>query len=387
MALSAVDRLANAPRLLSETLAIVAAMTTLRTTSPTLVTLSDIQAAAVRIRDLVVRTPLLPCAWADPARPLWLKPESLQATGAFKLRGASNALAQLDAAQRARGVVAQSSGNHAQAVAYAARRLGLRATIVMPDTAPAVKLAATRALGAEVLVVPPAERDTLAHQLAAEYGYTHIPPYDDARIIAGQGTAGLEIAEDMAEWGGTGLPGGGASSAEADGGMADLVLVPVSGGGLISGISTAVKALSPTTRVIGVEPELAADAHESFRTGELVTWPPELTYRTIADGLRTTSVGVLPFAHIRQNVDAVVTVSEAEIVAAVGVLGRSSRLVAEPSGAVTTAAYLFHAAELPAARRVVAVVSGGNVDPARYAHLFVDTTTPASVGPVADAGS
>ena len=322
-------------------------MTAIPTALPSLVTLSDIQAAAARIRDLVVRTSLLPCAWAEAGRPLWLKPENLQATGAFKLRGASNALAQLDADQRARGVVAQSSGNHAQAVAYAAARLGIRATIVMPDTTPPVKLEATRGFGAEVILVPPAERDIRPVELVAEYGYTHIPPYDDARIIAGQGTVGLEIAEDL-------------------GAGPDLVLVPISGGGLISGVATAIKALSPATRVIAIEPELAADAAESFRTGERVAWTPEQTYRTIADGLRTTSVGVLPFEHIRRYVDDVVTVSEAEIAEAVRVLGRKSRLIAEPSGAVTTAAYLFHADSLPTASRTVAVVSGGNVDPEKY---------------------
>ncbi|TQS39752.1 threonine ammonia-lyase [Cryptosporangium phraense] len=332
-------------------------MTAIPTTAPSLVTLSDIQAAADRIRDLVVRTPLLPCAWAEAGRPLWLKPESLQATGAFKLRGASNALALLDAGQRARGVVAQSSGNHAQAVAYAAARLGIRATIVMPDTTPAVKLEATRGYGAEILIVPPAERDVRPLELVAEHGYAHVPPYDDARIIAGQGTVGLEIAEDL----------GADHSAAGEG---DLVLVPVSGGGLISGVATAIKALSPTTRVIAVEPELAADAAESFRTGRRVTWTPEQTYRTIADGLRTTSVGVLPFAHIREYVDGVVTVSDEEIASAVRVLGRKARLVAEPSGAVTTAAYLYHAAELPPAARTVAVVSGGNVDPAKYLEYF-----------------
>jgi threonine dehydratase len=330
-------------------------MSTTETSAPALVTLSDIEAAAARIKDLVVRTPLLPCAWADSARPLFLKPESLQATGAFKLRGASNALALLDAEQRARGVVAQSSGNHAQAVAYAARRLGIHATIVMPDTSPGVKVAATRSYGAEVLLVPPAERDVLPVRLAAEHGYAHIPPYDDARVIAGQGTVGLEIAADLV----------------VD--AADVVLVPVSGGGLISGVATAIKALSPRTVVIGVEPELAADAAESFRSGERVTWTPELTYRTIADGLRTTSVGVLPFAHIRKYVDAVITVTEDEIVEAVGVLGRKSRLVAEASGAVTTAAYLFHATELPAGGSTVAVVSGGNVDPEKYACWYAGT--------------
>jgi threonine dehydratase len=316
----------------------------------TLVNLDDVRAAARRIAatGLAVRTPLLPCLWADPGRPLLLKPENLQPIGAFKIRGAFNALDQLTPGGRANGVVAQSSGNHAQAVALAARRLGIHATIVMPDTAPAVKQAATRALGAEVVIVPPADRDTVPVKLAAEHGYEHVPPYDDARIIAGQGTVGLEIAEDLA------VP-------------AAAVLIPVSGGGLAAGSAAAIKALSPSTRIIGVEPELAADATESLRTGVRTTWAPELTHRTIADGLRTTSVGVLPFAHLRRYVDAMIT--------AVKVLALRSRLVAEPSGAVTTAAYLFHAAQIAACvgaaeGPLVAVVSGGNVDPAVFARAL-----------------
>lgn len=319
------------------------------TTTTGLVPLDDLRAAAARIDGGVVRTPLLPCVWADPARPLWLKPESLQATGAFKIRGALNAVAQLTEAERAAGVVAQSSGNHAQAVAYAARLAGVRATIVMPDTSPAVKIEATRGYSAEVLIVPPAERDTLPVRLVAEHGYVHIPPYDDPRVIAGQGTVGLEIAEDAREL--------------------DVVLVPISGGGLTSGVAIAIKALRPGVRVIAVEPELAGDAAESFRRGERVTWTPEQTYRTMADGLRTTSLGLLPFAHVRALVDDVVTVTEDEIGEAVRVLARRGRLVAEPSGAVTTAAYLFHAAQLPGGT-AVAVVSGGNVDPERYTALL-----------------
>ncbi|HEV2088661.1 MAG TPA: threonine/serine dehydratase [Cryptosporangiaceae bacterium] len=319
-----------------------------------LVTLHDVREAAGRIAGVAVRTPLLACGWADPDRPLLLKPESLQPTGAFKTRGAVNALAQLTPEERAAGVVAQSSGNHAQAVAYAARRLGVRATIVMPDTTPPVKLDGTRAYGAEVVVVSPAERDTLPAELVAAHGYTHIPPYDDARIIAGQGTVGLEIGDDCV----------------AAGIDLDVVLVPVSGGGLASGVAVAVKALFPAAKVVGVEPELAADAGESFRAGRRVTWPAERTYRTMADGLRTTSVGVLPFAHLSSLVDAFVTVTEEEIAEAVRVLAFGARLVAEPSGAVATAAYLFHAAELPAGRTHVAVVSGGNVDPGLYARLL-----------------
>ncbi|MCW2930414.1 MAG: putative threonine dehydratase, partial [Actinomycetia bacterium] len=258
-----------------------------------LVTIEDIRAAAGRIAGRVVRTPLVPYPAAEPGRPLWFKPESLQPIGAFKLRGAFNAILQRLDDARSRGVVTHSSGNHAQAVAWVARELDLRATIVIPDAAPALKVDRVRRLGAEVVMVAPQDRDTRAFELAAEHGYVMIPPYDDAAIVAGQGTIGLEIAADLASLGG--------------------VLVPVSGGGLIGGIATAIKALSPGTRVIGVEPELAADAAESFRTGQRVSWTPEQTYRTIADGLRTTSVGEIPWRQIRKYVDDVITVSEDEI--------------------------------------------------------------------------
>jgi len=238
-------------------------------------------------------------------------------------------------------VVTHSSGNHARAVAWVARELGLRATIVMPDAAPPVKVDAVRRLGAEVVIVDPKDRDTRAFELAAEHGYVMIPPYDDAAIVAGQGTIGLEIAADLASL--------------------DAVLVPVSGGGLIGGIATAVKALSPGTRVIGVEPELAADAAESFRSGHRVSWTPEQTYRTIADGLRTTSVGEIPWHQIQRYVDDVITVSEDEIRDGVRRLAADARLVAEPSGAVPFAAYLHHGDELGTGGNIVAVVSGGNL--------------------------
>jgi threonine dehydratase len=311
-----------------------------------LVCLDDIRAAAERITGRVVRTPLIP--YAAPAlvpgraeRPLWLKPESLQPTGAFKLRGAFNAILQRLDDARAHGVVTHSSGNHARAVAWVARELGLAATIVIPDAAPAVKVDAVRALGASVVIVGPAERDTRAFELAAEHGYVMIPPYDDAAIVAGQGTIGLEIIAD--------LP------------TARGVVVPVSGGGLISGIATAVKALSPATRVIGVEPELAADAAESFRGKEIVSWTAEQTYRTIADGLRTTSVGQVPWRQIREYVDDIITVSEDEIRDGVRRLAGDARLVAEPSGAVPFAAWLHRFDSLGVDGDVVAVVSGGNL--------------------------
>jgi threonine dehydratase len=305
------------------------------------VTLADIRAAAERIAGRVVRTPLIPFAAAERGRPLWLKPESLQPTGAFKLRGAYNAILQRLDDARSRGVVTHSSGNHARAVAWVARDLGLRAVIVMPDAAPAMKVAAVRRLGAEVVIVAPAERDTRAFELAAEHGYVMVPPYDDAAVVAGQGTAGLEIAAD--------LPG------------VDGVLVPVSGGGLIGGIATAVKALAPNAWVIGVEPELAGDAAESFRTGERVSWSTEQTYRTIADGLRTTPVGEIPWRQIQKYVDDIITVSEDEIRDAVRGLAADARLVVEPSGAVTYAAYLHHAGIVGTTGEVVAVLSGGNI--------------------------
>ncbi|WP_371480961.1 threonine/serine dehydratase [Kitasatospora sp. NBC_00315] len=317
-----------------------------------LVGVEELHAAQRRIAGVAVRTPLLPCPWAaDGARRLWLKPENLQPTGAFKTRGAYNRLAALSGAERARGVVAQSSGNHAQAVAYAAQLLGIRAVIVMPDTSPEVKVASTRSYGAEVILVAPAERDTLPAELAARHGYVWVPPYDDPYIIAGQGTVGMEIAEDAPD-------------------ELDTVLVPVSGGGLISGTAAALKLTCPGVRVIGVEPELAADAQQSLRTGRRTEWPVADTYRTIADGLRTTSVGELPFEHIQAYVDDIVTVSEAEIRDTVAVLARRGRLVAEPSGAVAPAAYLHRAAELGPGRVFAAVVSGGNIEPRLLAELL-----------------
>jgi threonine dehydratase len=321
--------------------------------SDALVSLEDIRAAARRVSGRVLRTPLVPLASADAGRPLWLKAESLQVTGAFKLRGAYNAiLPQLEDARRC-GVVAHSSGNHARAVAWVARELGIRAVIVMPDAAPPVKVAGVRALGAEVVIVTPDQRDIRAEELSAEQGMVLVRPYDDPAIIAGQGTVGLEIVQDLPD--------------------VDTVLVPVSGGGLISGVATAVKALKPDTLVIGVEPALAADAAESFRSGSRVAWTPEQTYRTIADGLRTTSLGEIPWRHVSRYVDDIITVDDDQIRDAVRRIASDCRLVAEPSGAVSTAAYLHRAADLPAAGRFAAVVSGGNVAMASYAEILAPT--------------
>ena len=271
--------------------------------------------------------------------------------GAFKIRGAYNMVSSLPEADRRRGVITYSSGNHAQAVAYAARAFGIKSVIVMPSNAPLVKRENTAALGAEIVFVGPASSERLqkAEELVAAHGYVMVPPYDDERIIAGQATAALEVLEDLPD--------------------VDLILSPVSGGGLLSGTATAVKLSNPKIRVIGVEPELAADTQESFRTGRIVEWPAEKTTRTICDGLRTQSVGKLPFEHIRRYVDDIVTVSDDDIRAAMRRLAVSGRVVAEPSGAASFAAFL-HPERLPPFRQAVAIISGGNVEPSLLAQVM-----------------
>ncbi len=324
------------------------------TATKTLITLDTIRAAAERIAGIAVKTPLVRAPFPGVSGEVWLKAESLQPIGSFKLRGASNKILQLTPEEISRGVITYSSGNHAQGVAYAARAVGAKAVIVMPSNAPAIKRAATLALGAEVVDVGVASSERLAKsdELVAKHGYVTVAPYDDEAIIAGQGTCGLEIVEAIPD--------------------VDLVLSPVSGGGLLSGTAAAVRQLRPEAIVVGVEPELAADAAESFRTGQLATWPAELTSRTIADGLRTQSLGVRNFAHIRAFVDRIVTVTEAEIRAAMRAIVATARLVPEPSGAVTTAALLFHAHELPPFRKAVAIVSGGNVAPEMLAEVLTE---------------
>jgi threonine dehydratase len=313
-----------------------------------LVTLDEIRQAAARIRGAAVRTPLL--RWDERT---WLKPESLQPVGAFKMRGAYNAIASLTDAERARGVVTYSSGNHAQAVARAARLLGAKATIVMPEAAPRIKVEGVRRDGAEIRFTGPGseERHRIALELVEEQGLVMIEPYDDRRIIAGQGTAGLEIVEDLPD--------------------VTSVLIPVSGGGLSAGIATGVKALAPPARIIGVEPELAADARDSLAAGEVVGWDPSLTTRTEADGLRVEHLGRLPFIHLRRFMDEIVTVSEEQMQDAIRRLATGARLVAEVSGAAAMAAHLSGAAPQPEGddRRVV-VISGGNIDPARLAEIL-----------------
>jgi threo-3-hydroxy-L-aspartate ammonia-lyase len=325
-----------------------------------LVSLDEILAAAARLRGVTVRTPLLAFPGASGAAgppALLIKPESLQPTGAFKLRGAYNAIAALLDGARPPGVVAHSSGNHGFAVAYAAALLRIPAAIVVPDNAPTVKTDLIAGVGAELVTVAPtlAARIAASGRIAADRGYAEIPPFDDRRVIAGQGTVGLEIAEDF-----TAGPGARRPAA---------VLVPVGGGGLVSGIAVAVRALLPGTRVIGVEPEFAADARDSLRSGARVAWPAGDTARTKADSLRVEQVGELTFPHIKALVDDIVTVSEAELLEAVRRLALQGRLVAEPGGAVAVAAALFRdPAELglisPGSEApVVAVLSGGNIDP------------------------
>lgn len=339
------------------------------------VTLDEIRAAKERISGVAVRTPLYRLERArlqmtklpEPEFDVYIKAESEQPIGSFKLRGAYNMVSQLSPEARSKGVITYSSGNHAQGVAYAARALGTKAVIVMPSNAPEVKKAATRALGAEIVEVGPAssERRIKAEELVAEFGYAMIPPYDAPEIVAGQGTCGLEIVEQLPD--------------------VDLVLSPVSGGGLLSGTATAVKLAAQEglakkeVKVWGVEPELAADARESFYSKTLVEWPAEKTTRTIGDGLRTQSLGVINFAHILRHVDGIVTVTEEEILAALRVILSATKLVAEPSGAVTLAAALFHAHELPKARKVAVILSGGNLEPALRERLERETADTAAV--------
>ena len=316
-----------------------------------MVTLNDIKEAQARIRGVATRTPLLPYPASLSGDPVFLKLESLQPMGAFKLRGAYNKIVSLSEKERQRGVITYSSGNHAQAVAYAARALGIRAVVVMPSNAPQIKQESTKAMRAEVVLVGPAsaERQVRAEELAQRYGYVMVPTYNDEKIIAGQGTLALEILEDLPQ--------------------VELVLSPVSGGGLLSGIATAIKLSRPETKVVGVEPELAADAQESLRSGRLVEWPAEKTTRTICDGLRTQSLGAIPYEHVRRYVDDIVTVSEDEIREAVRRLALYARVVAEPSGAASFAAFLFHRTALPKSKCTVAVISGGNADPALLAEI------------------
>ena len=308
--------------------------------------IDDVRAAAARLDGRVHRTALVRSRTLDAlaGAPVVLKPESLQRAGAFKFRGATNALAVLEPA----GVCTVSSGNHAQALALAAREAGIPATILMPADAPASKRAATEGYGAEVIAFDryAQDRETLVAALAAERGLTIVHPYDEPLVMAGAGTTGLELAQDAGEL--------------------DCVLVPCGGGGLLSGVATAVKALSPATRVLGVEPEAGDDTARSLRAGERVRID---VAPTIADGQQLPTPGARPFAVIRALVDDVVTVSDAEIVAAMRFAFERLKLVLEPSGASALAALLAGRSGHRGGT-VGVVLSGGNVDAARFAALL-----------------
>lgn len=332
-----------------------------------IVTLDDIEAAAERIRGVAVRTPVVevrldpgrrggPLPGPPPRTParrggdplsFALKCENLQPMGAFKIRGACNFLAQLPAEVRAAGVITYSSGNHGQAVALAAARLGAHAVVVMPETAPQVKVDGVRRYGGEVIVAgtTSVDRRVRAEQEAASRGLTIVPPFDHPWIIAGAGTCGLEVLDQCAD--------------------VEAVYVPVGGGGLISGVAAAVKHRRPAVRVVGVEPAGAAKMSASRAAGR-----PVRLDRTssIADGLLPVQPGDLTFAHVQALVDDLVTVSEEAIAAAVGWVFREARLVAEPSGAAAVAAVLGSGASADA--RAVAVISGGNVSPAEFARYI-----------------
>ena len=332
------------------------------TTEPA-VTLEDIKQAQRRLRDIAVRTPLVefPLPEEKDGRRLLLKPENLQPIGSFKLRGAYNKIASLSLDERRRGVIAYSSGNHAQGVAYAARALGVHAVIVMPKNAPAIKRDSTASMGAELVFVGPGseERQQKAEELAAKHGYVIVPPYNDRAIAAGQGTIGLEILEDLPD--------------------VELVLTPLGGGGLTGGTATAIKlsremnsSSRRKTYVFGVEPELAADGLASLSAGHVVQWSADKTTRTIADGLRTQSVGDITFSLIRRYLDGIVTVSEDEIREAlrrIVALG-DPKIAAEPSGAVSVAGFLSHRDQLPDTKINVAVISGGNISPETLADIL-----------------
>ena len=301
------------------------------------------RAAADRIAPYVRRTPLAPFIGG-----LELKAESLQPTGSFKIRGAVNSILGLGQSDRERGVVAHSSGNHAQAVAYAAARLGVRAVVVIPSDAPAAKVAGARRWGAEVVVVGPAssERAAKARELAEAHGYAPIEPYDSDAVIAATGTIGLEILAEAPQ--------------------TRAVFAPLGGGGLMAGLAAVLKQLKPSIRVIGVEPELAADARESLRAGRIVCLPAEQMAVTIADGLRVQQLGARTWPLIRDHVDEVVTVSEAAIRQTMVLIASEARLLAEPSGAVAVAGALAAGGDLTGS---VAILSGGNLDLSLFAGL------------------
>jgi threonine dehydratase len=318
--------------------------------APALPTYRDVEAAAARIAGVAHRTPVLTSRTADAmtgAR-LYFKAENLQRGGAFKFRGACNAIAKLSEDAKGRGVVAFSSGNHAQAMAYAGRLSNVPTVIIMPHDAPAMKVAATRGYGAEIVQYDRyrEDREAIGRKLAVERGLTLIPPYDHDDIIAGQGTAAKELFEEV--------------------GPLDLVLAPLGGGGLLSGTALAAKALAPACRVVGVEPEAGNDGQQSFRSGRVVTIPVP---KTLADGAQTTYLGARTFPIIKSSVADIVTVSDAMLVDALRFFLERMKIVVEPTGCLAAAA-VFNGIVPCRGLKVGIVLSGGNVDPRALAALL-----------------
>jgi threonine dehydratase len=314
-----------------------------------MLTLDFIREAHARIAPHVHRTPVMSSRAFNRAagREVWFKCENFQRAGSFKMRGATNKILALGAEERARGVTAFSSGNHAQAVALAARDAGTRAIIVMPEDAPRAKVAATREYGAEVVFYDRQrdDRETVSRDLAERTGFVLVPPYDDYHVMAGQGTCALELLEEA--------------------GDLDAIVTPCGGGGLFAGASTAARGINAAIRCFGVEPETGDDTRQSFLTGERITVPPP---PTIADGARVQTPGALTFPFVQKNAEDVLTVSDAELVEALKFLLFRLKILVEPTGALGVAAALFN--KLPAnIRRIGVVISGGNVDADALARL------------------
>jgi len=316
-----------------------------------MIAFEDIKAAANRLSSVANRTPVVTSRTFDErvGASVFLKTENLQRGGAFKFRGAYNTISQLSAHQRQRGVVSFSSGNHAQGVALAARLLAAPAVIVMPRDAPEVKLAATRGYGAEIVLYDRVEqtREAIARRLAEERGLALVPPFDHPHIIAGQGTAALELLADVPDL--------------------DILIVPIGGGGLISGCSIAAHALRPDMRVIGVEPETANDSYLSLQKGERVSTPQS---RSIADGLLPTAPGEITFPIMQQHLESIALVSDEEIAEAVRFLALRMKLVVEPSGAAPVAALMSGRVPNVSGKQVGVILSGGNIDPRKLAELL-----------------
>ncbi len=318
--------------------------------TPLAISFDDIERAQKRLAGVAHRTPVLTSKTADErtgAR-LFFKCENFQRTGAFKFRGAFNAISQFTPAQRANGVVAFSSGNHAQAIALSARLLGVKAVIVMPTDAPAIKLAATRGYGAEVVLYDryAEDREAIGRRLAEERGLTLVPPYDHPQVMAGQGTAAKELIEDA--------------------GPLDLLIAPLGGGGLLSGCATAAKAMLPGCSVIGVEPAAGNDGQRSFRSGRIVhIGAPD----TIADGAQTQHLGTLTFPVLQRHVDDILTVDDAELVEAMAFFAGRMKIMVEPTGCLDAAAVFGRKLDV-GGKRVGIVLSGGNVDLKRFASLI-----------------